>query len=179
MKDAFERRALLLHLGDALQAIDAALAADTPRHTLQDLLNAQADLAARTWLAAVSPDMKASDFAKRMSAAFAAWPALLLEEQVDYTRLALTVRDHLFADDPAGWRRYVDAIRSEVEWFGEALPSADAVDTAAYAQASDEAEPLTNDSTDIERAEEPGDRPRENVESNGGLYPAWPWKPGV
>lgn len=179
MKDAFERRALLLHLGDALQAIDAALAADTPRHTLQDLLNTQADLAARTWLAAVSPDMKAADFAKRMSAAFAAWPALLLEEQVDYTRLALTVRDHLFADDPAGWRRYVDAIRSEVEWFGEALPSADAVDTAAYAPASDEAEPIANDSADIERAEEPGDRSRENVESNGGLYPAWPWKPGV
>ncbi|HWT38107.1 MAG TPA: hypothetical protein VN289_17590 [Paraburkholderia sp.] len=179
MKDAFERRALLLHLGDALQAIDAALAADTPRLTLKDLLNAHANLAAYAWLAAVPPDMKAADFAKRMSASFAAWPALLLDEQVDYARLALSVRGHLFADDPAGWRRYVDTIKREVEWFGDALPSTDAADMAGYAAASDEADALTNETADIERAEEPGGQQRESVEGDGGLYPSWPWKPGV
>ncbi len=179
MKDAFERRALLLHLGDALQALDAALAADTSRHTLRHLLNAHAKLAAHTWIAAVSPDMKAADFAKRVSASFAAWPALLLEEQVDYPRLALAVRDHLFVDDPAGWRRYVDAIRNEVVWFGDALPPSDTADPVSHAQTSDEADPLTNDTADIERAKEPGDGQRDNVESNGGLYPSWPWKPDV
>ncbi|MBN3759016.1 hypothetical protein G3N95_39330 [Paraburkholderia sp. Tr-20389] len=181
MKDAFERRALLLHLGDALQAITAALAADTANHTLQDLLNAHANLAAHAWLAAVSPDMKAADFAKRTSAAFAAWPALLLEEKVDYDSLALAVRSHLFADEPAGWRSYVEAIRHEVEWFGDALPSIDeptqTADRTAYAQASDE--PPANDTADVERAEEPGDLQRESVESNDRLYPSWPWKSGM
>jgi hypothetical protein len=181
MKDAFERRALLLHLGDALQATAAALSAGTPRHTLQDLLNTHADLAAHTWLTALSPDIPAAEFAKRASAAFAAWPALLLEEQVDYTHLALAVRDHLFADDPAGWRSYVDALRREVAWFGDALPSmhdvAHAADVAEQSQALNEAE--TTDAADVERAEEHDGPQRESVESNGGLYPSWPWKPGV
>ncbi|ACC70392.1 hypothetical protein PPMP20_07865 [Paraburkholderia phymatum] len=181
MKDAFERRALLLHLGDALQAIAAALATSAAHDTLRDLRNADASLAAHAWFAAISRDMKAADFAKRASAAFAAWPALLLEEQVDYTRLALAVRSHLFAEDPSGWRSYVEAIKREVEWFGDALPSANepaqADETAGDAQASDEA--IANDTTDVERVEEPRDPQRESVESNDRLYPSWPWKPGI
>ncbi|MBC8752473.1 hypothetical protein F6X42_40605, partial [Paraburkholderia sp. WC7.3b] len=84
MKDAFERRALLLHLGDALQAVAAALATNNPRDTVRDLLDADATLATHAWLAAVPPDMEVAEFAKRVSASFAGWPAQLLEAQVDY-----------------------------------------------------------------------------------------------
>lgn len=179
MKDAFERRALLLHLGDALQTLSTALAADAKHHTVHHLQNAHPELAAHAWLTAVSPKMKASDFAKRASASFAEWPALLLEEQVDYTRLALTVRDHLFSDDRTGWRTYVDAMKREVEWFGDALPFAEEpVQAAETARPSDETDTRANDA-DVERAGEGSDPQRDSVESNGGLYPAWPWKPGA
>ncbi|MEI6001885.1 hypothetical protein H3V53_33485 [Paraburkholderia bengalensis] len=184
MKDAFERRALLLHLGDALHAIEAALAADVQRHTLRDLLNVHGNLAAQAWLAAVAPDMTAAEFAKRASASFAGWPALLLAEHVDYTRLALDVRDRLFADDPAGWRAYADAIRREVEWFGDALPAANERAQASE-EGSDEADSATPEAADIERADESVATRRESVESGesgddkGRLYPSWPWKPGV
>ncbi|ALL65370.1 hypothetical protein K788_00020025 [Paraburkholderia caribensis MBA4] len=178
MKDAFERRALLLHLGDALQTLSTALAADAKHHTVHHLLNAHPELAAHAWLAAVSPKMKAAEFAKRASASFAIWPALLLDEQVDYTRLALAVRDHLFADDRAGWRTYVDAMKREVEWFGDALAFAEEpVQAAATAPPSDETDTRAIDA-DVERAGEGRDPQRDSVESNG-LYPAWPWKPGV
>jgi hypothetical protein len=179
MKDAFERRALLLHLGDALHTLSTALAADAKHHTVHHLLAAHPELAAHAWLKAVSPKMKAAEFAKRASVSFAQWPALLLQEQVDYMRLALAVHDQLFADDRAGWRTYVDAMKREVEWFGDGLPfteePAQAADTA---QASDEPDPRAGNA-DIERANEGSDPQRESVESNGGLYPAWPWKPGA
>jgi hypothetical protein len=179
MKDAFERRALLLHLGDALQTLSTALVADAKHHTVHHLLNAHPELAGHAWLAAVSPKMKAAEFAKRASASFVEWPALLLEEQVDYTRLALTVRDHLFSDDRTGWRTYVDAMKREVEWFGDALPFAEEpVQAAETAQPSDETDTRANDA-DVERAGEGSDPQRDSVESNGGLYPAWPWKPVV
>ncbi|MGT2470871.1 hypothetical protein [Paraburkholderia terrae] len=179
MKDAFERRALLLHLGDALQTLSTALAADAKHHTVHHLLNAHPELAGHAWLAAVSPKMKAAEFAKRTSASFAEWPGLLLEEQVDYTRLALTVRDHLFSDDRTGWRTYVDAMKREVEWFGDALPFAEEpVQAAETVPSSDETDTRANDA-DVERADEGSDPQRDSVESNGGLYPAWPWKPVV
>ena len=179
MKDAFERRALLLHLGDALQTLSTALAADAKHHTVHHLLNAHPELAGHAWLAAVSPKMKAAEFANRASASFAEWPALLLEEQVDYTRLALTVRDHLFSDDRTGWRTYVDAMKREVEWFGDALPFAEEpVQAAETVPSSDETDTRANDA-DVERADEGSDPQRDSVESNGGLYPAWPWKPVV
>jgi hypothetical protein len=180
MKDAFERRALLLHLGDALQALAAALAANAARTTVGDLVNADARLDSYAWLAAVSPDMNAADFAKRVSASFAGWPAQLLEEQVDYAQLALAVRGSLFADDPSGWQAYIDVLKREVQWFGDALPVVSA--TSAQAPEPAEEEPLAADASptaDVERAEQGSEVQRESVESNGRIYPSWPWKPGM
>ncbi|MGF6408969.1 hypothetical protein [Paraburkholderia sp. MM5482-R1] len=181
MKDAFERRALLLHLGDALQAIAAALATNNPRDTVRDLLDADAALATHAWLAAVPPDMEVAEFAKRVSASFAGWPAQLLEAQVDYRQLAFAVRSNLFANDPPGWHAYVGALTREVEWFGDALPAASET-TGQSREAGDDDSP-TSDTSDIETAKaerggEAGDAQRESVESNGRLYPSWPWKPG-
>lgn len=180
MKDAFERRALLLHLGGALHAMTAALAANATRHTVRELLDAHADLATHAWLAAVSPEMKTADFAKCVSASFAAWPALLLEAQVDYAQLALAVRSNLFADNPGGWHAYVDALKREVPGFGDALPAVS--ETTAQSGESGKEDALTayaSDIVDVERAEEAGEAQRESVESNAGLYPSWPWKPSV
>ena len=180
MKDAFERRALLLHLGDALQAMAEALAANATRATVRDLMNADTRLGSYSWLAAVSPDMSAEDFAKRVSASFAGWPAQLLEEQVDYAQLALAVRGSLFADDSTGWQAYVDALKHEVQWFGDALPVVSATTTQPPEPADED--PLAADasrSADVERVEQVSEVPRESVESNGRLYPSWPWKPGM
>ena len=180
MKDAFERRALLLHLGDALQAMAAALAANATHVTVRDLMNANTRLGSYAWLVAVSPDMSAADFAKRVSASFAAWPVQLLEEQVDYAQLALAVRGNLFADDPAGWHAYVDALKREVRWFGDALPIVSAA-TAQPRESADE-DTLTAEvsrTAEVERAEQVGEEQRESVESNGRIYPSWPWKPGM
>jgi hypothetical protein len=180
MNDAFERRALLLHLGDALHAMTAALAANATCHTVRELLNAHADLATYAWLAAVSPDMKTTDFAKCLSASFALWPEQLLEAQVDYPQLALAVRSNLFADNARGWDVYVDALKREVQWFGDALPYV-AENTALSREsgAGDAPTADTPDTGDAERADEAGEAQRESTESNGGFYPSWPWKPGV
>lgn len=150
MKDAFERRALLLHLGDALHAIESALSADAKYETLRDLLAAGPTTAAPEFLAAVSQDFSPNDFARRASAAFAVWPALLLEEEVDYAALALAVRDHLFADNASGWQAYVAIMKVEVKWFGDSLPARDVRES------------------DREGAERAG--------KNGTFFPSWPWK---
>jgi len=150
MKDAFERRALLLHLGDALYAIESALNADAKYDTLSELSGAETKLASLEFLAAVSQETSPRDFARRASASFAAWPALLLEEEVDYTALALAVRDNLFADNASGWQAYVAMIKAEVKWFGDSLPADDAAE---------------HDEAGIERAGK-----------NGSFFPSWPWK---
>jgi hypothetical protein len=151
MKDAFERRALLLHLGDALHAIGSALGADARHGTLRELLDADPQLASLEFLAAVSQTMSPDDFATRASAAFAGWPALLLEENVDYTAMALAVRDTLFAGNASGWQAYVAAMKPQVQWFGDALPAVG--------------------------IEEQGSDPVGRAGKNGAFFPSWPWKP--
>ncbi|WP_109482564.1 hypothetical protein [Paraburkholderia sp. C35] len=179
MKDAFERRALLLHLGDALHAISAALADHAKHHTLHHLLNAHPELAAHAWLAAMPPKMKTADFAARASASFAAWPALLLEEQVDYSALALAVHDNLFAEDRSGWPAYIGAIKPEVEWFGDALPfTGEPSPVVEPVQAKDEIEPPAA-RADAQGVSAQEASQRDSAEDNARLYPSWPWKPGV
>lgn len=183
MKDAFERRALLLHLGDVLNTINVMLAADGKQRTLQQVIAANSSLAGRAWLASIAADTNPQAFVKSASAAFAAWPVQLLEEQVDYAELAAAVQRTLFAGNDAGWRGYVDAMKVEVPWFGDGLP---AVEEHAQREVSvgegdgdgdgDIADPAA--SADVERGEAGGEPQRESVEGSDRLYPAWPWKPG-
>ncbi|GAB7524808.1 hypothetical protein [Paraburkholderia sp. 2C] len=123
MKDAFERRALLLHLAAVLDAMDKVLshAGDQMTMTLRELVSAQRSLAKLPLLQHVSGEMTARDFAQRVSAAFAVWPAALLEVELNRERLAAVVRDALFAAHHDGWRDYVASLKGEVPWFGDGL----------------------------------------------------------
>jgi hypothetical protein len=181
MKDAFERRALLLHLGDVLNVINAALADIGRQRTLQQVIAANGALAGQAWLASLGTDMDAQAFVKSASAAFAAWPAQLLEERVDYAQLAAAVQRNLFADNAAGWRAYVDVMKAEVAWFGDTLvpPQAHAEHEASTAGSEDAGDPAAPGVTDIERGEANGQPQRESVEGSDRLYPTWPWKPGI
>jgi hypothetical protein len=124
MKDAFERRALLLHLGNVLDAMDKVLShsGEQPAMTLGELESAQRSLAKLPLLRHVSREMTAHEFVRRVSATFAVWPAALLEAELNRERLAVVVRDALFAANDDGWRAYVASLKDEVSWFGDGLP---------------------------------------------------------
>jgi hypothetical protein len=133
MKDAFERRALLLHLGDVLNVMDVVLKSGGHDRSVRQLAQANATLAANPLLTQIADDIKPHEFVQRASAAFAGWPAGLLEEELHHERLAATVRDNLFVGNAAGWQGYVAALKPEVSWFGEGLPNEGVSDSAGEA----------------------------------------------
>jgi hypothetical protein len=122
MKDAFERGALLLHLGDVLEVVSRLLKCGDGHKTVRELAAANDSLGGFPLLQ-VSPQMTAEQFVRRGTDAFFAWPRELLEPELNRKRLASTVRRSLFTDNAEGWRAYVAALRSEVPWFGVGLRS--------------------------------------------------------
>lgn len=189
MKDAYERRALLLHLGSVLQG--ASHIAVHRRDERDDIpvrnLCAVAELAKTLpWLACLSPQMNAHEFVVQALRAFRSWPEDLLELPLDRPKLAEPVREHLFADNQPGWQAYIAMLRSEVSWFGEDQTASacassvvdggdqDAPDTpvSVERQAREEI-----DNGDVERAGSARLAARESVEGQAAIYPSWPWKP--
>jgi hypothetical protein len=165
MKDAFERRALLLHLGAVLDAMDKLLTYSGDRAvTVRELVSEHRALANLPLLRHVPAEVTAHGFMQRVSAAFAVWPAELLEAELDHERLAAVVRDGLFAADVDGWHAYVESVKPEVPWFGDGLPV-----PPAEAGAPSKAAHRTGESSERQREEESPD--------TGGIYPSWPWKP--
>jgi hypothetical protein len=166
MKDAFERRALLLHLGAVLDALDKLLArSGDGTATLRDVLSAHRSLSKLPLLRHVSGEMTAREFAQQASAAFAVWPAALLEAKLNREYLASVVRDGLFATHHEGWRAYVAGLKHDVPWFGDGLPMSPRTEAAALREPE-------------HRADEPRDPQRDaTAAGTGGVYPSWPWKP--
>ncbi|CAB3756542.1 hypothetical protein [Paraburkholderia humisilvae] len=165
MKDAFERRALLLHLGAVLDAMDKLLAYSGDRAvTVHELVAEHRALASLPLLRLVPTEVTTHGFAQRVSAAFAVWPAELLEAELNHERLAGAVRDALFAADGDGWRAYVASLKQEVPWFGDGLPprstEAGVLSTAAHRAGKSR-----------------GKQAEEASPGAGGIYPSWPWKP--
>jgi hypothetical protein len=183
MKDAFERRALLLHLGTLLEAISTLLAqaasisasaSASHQATVHALVARHRPLAKHALLQQMPAALTVSEFAQRASAAFASWPRALLEADLDRAHLARTVRDALFNANEAGWRAYVESLKAEVSWFGEGLPPMPAQ------PAADEAPSHRSSGTSTERRETAAHQPAAQAEAameGAGLYPAWPWKP--
>src|ERR1700744_358767 len=98
MKDAFERRALLLPLGMVSDAIDKVLAHSASKEVaIHELAATHRALARLPLLRHVSGEMTAHEFTRRASAAFAVWPAQLLEAELNREHIAAVVRDGLFA----------------------------------------------------------------------------------
>jgi hypothetical protein len=172
MKDAFERRALLLHLGNVLDAMHKVLshAGEQTAVTLRELESAQRSLAKLPLLQHVSREMTAHQFVRRVSATFAVWPAELLEAALNRERLAVVVRDALFAANDDGWRAYVASLKVEVPWFGDGLPP--------LPQAMTEAVAALEQKKPAQKAEKSrGTQREEHTPDARGLYPSWPWKP--
>ena len=183
MNDAFERRALLLHLGEVLDVVNRLLKCGDGHTTVRELAAAHDSLEGFPLLEQVSARMTAAQFVQRVTDAFFAWPRELLEPELNRKRLASTVRGSLFAENADGWRAYVAALRSEVRWFGVGLPSVKAGEDVRSDSTEGSPESLQADEVpsagDVERNGGQSEDPRESVESSGRVYPSWPWKPGV
>jgi hypothetical protein len=118
MKDAFERRALLLHLGRTLQLLARILETRSTAATVGKLIALNPLLEDEPLLEHVRPSLPVDDFIAQVLQAFCAWPQRLLDEKLDHDTFATSVRDHLFDLNLSGWHAYADEIRAEVAWFG-------------------------------------------------------------
>ncbi|MEX3686552.1 hypothetical protein AB3X91_08065 [Paraburkholderia sp. BR14263] len=152
--DRFDRRELLLHLGDVLEAMRnvGATQAFSP---VALLASREPSLQALPFLQHMSPRLRARDFLERAASAYARWPRALLETELDRAELASTVQRELFADDPLAWASYAAYVRQKVSWFGLELDKSTHASTAV----------------------------NDDDEENGGTSPTpamktgWPWKP--
>lgn len=121
MNDAYERRALLLHLGDVLEALFCLSRSGQRYATLGDALAREDSLAGFALLGFLDAGMSPQQVTERAAAAFFLWPKSLLDEELNRSLLASTVRHDLFAGNPKGWDKYVKERRKEVAWFAEGL----------------------------------------------------------
>jgi len=118
MKDAFERRALLLHLGRTLQLLARIAETRSTAETVGELIELNPILEDEVLLEHVAPALSVDDFIARALRAFCAWPEALLDEKLDHDTFAISVRDELFDLNLRGWHAYAAGLRSEVTWFG-------------------------------------------------------------
>ena len=136
MDDRFDRRELLLHLGDMLDAAHRLTAAGNAVAPVARIARDDASLRPLAFLQTLAPAVLAADFAARTAEAFATWPKALLAEKLDHDALASTVQRALFNGNPDGWRAYVDHMQHHVKWFGANLADTAAEVTGATATAA-------------------------------------------
>jgi hypothetical protein len=120
--DRFDRRELLLHLGDVLEAISCLAKAAQPAAPVAELANSEDALQEFVFLKALAPTITAAQFAERAASAFFLWPKELLEEPLNHRALAAMVQHDLFEGNPDGWNAYVAELQKKVTWFGAELP---------------------------------------------------------
>ncbi|MEM5402132.1 MULTISPECIES: hypothetical protein [Paraburkholderia] len=151
--DRFDRRELLLHLGEVLEAM-RNVGATQSFSPVALIASREPSLQALPFLRHMSPRLRARDFLERAASAYASWPRALLETELDRIELASTVQRELFADDPQGWASYAAWVRQKVSWFGLEL------DKSAHA------------STPV------NDRDDENggTSQSSAMKTGWPWQ---
>jgi hypothetical protein len=118
MKDTFERRALLLHLGRTLQLLARILETRSTAATVGELIALNPLLEDEPLLEHVRPSLPVDDFIAQALQAFCSWPQRLLDEKLDHDTFATLVRDHLFDLNLSGSHAYAADLRAEVAWFG-------------------------------------------------------------
>ncbi|MDR5857482.1 hypothetical protein P9239_01495 [Caballeronia sp. LZ062] len=133
-QEPYERRALLLHLGDVLETVFCLSQCADEYASIGDAVRGNDALADFTLLGFVDASMTPREFIRRASGAFFVWPKALLDASLNRPMLANTVKHDLFDDNAAGWRAYVEERRGEVPWFGEDLP--EIAESAAPAHAA-------------------------------------------
>lgn len=121
MDDSFERRALLLHLGDVLEAIACVMKWANRFNTAGEAVGQEESLMSFSILRMVEAAMTPYDFARRAASAFFLWPKALLDDEIKRLLLANLVQHDLFSGHQSGWDSYVAERRQAVPWFGEGL----------------------------------------------------------
>ena len=159
IQEPYQRRALLLHLGDVLETVFCLSQCADDHASIGDAVKGNDALAGFTLLGFVDSAMTPRDFIRRASGAFFVWPKALLDETLNRPLLASTVKHDLFADNAKGWEAYVEERRKDVAWFGEHLP--DEALSAAPAHESAHTQKAPAHST--AEAEQPS------------RYSTWPW----
>lgn len=121
MDDRFDRRELLLHLGDMLEALGCLSRAGTPDTPVVHLAAELHLFRDFGFLRTLAPNMTVADFSARVASAFFLWPKELLDTELNRKALASTVQHELFDGNPDGWNAYVGHLRKKVAWFGDRL----------------------------------------------------------
>ena len=121
MDDRFDRRELLLHLGDMLDALNCLATTNEPGASVRQLMQKRASLQGFAFLHALAPKMTVNEFSACVASAFSQWPGELLEAELNRDALASTVQQNLFDGNPDGWNAYVSHVQKKVTWFGTGL----------------------------------------------------------
>jgi hypothetical protein len=122
MDDRFDRRELLLHLGDMLEALSCLARTGRPEALVKQLAREQDSLQGLEFLRTVSAKMTVAEFGARVASAFFLWPKELLDTELNRNALASTVQHDLFGGNPDGWKAYAAHMQKKVKWFGAGLP---------------------------------------------------------
>lgn len=120
--DRFDRRELLLHLGDILEALNCLVRTNKVDATVAQLMREEDSLQEFEFLRALEPDMTVTEFGAGIASAFFLWPKALLEAELNHNVLASTVQHDLFSGNPDGWKVYASYVQKKVPWFGSGLP---------------------------------------------------------
>lgn len=120
VNDAYERRALLLQLGNVLEMLDYIKEHVHGDRTVGDLVSQYPALADVPLLTSVAQTMTVGELEYRTLYAFCRWPHVLLDTPLDRRALASPVRELLFDDNPCGWESYAEWLAADVPWFGSA-----------------------------------------------------------
>ncbi|MFP3646406.1 hypothetical protein [Paraburkholderia sp. SIMBA_054] len=115
-----ERRALLLHLGDVIEAIACVMKCAHRYNTFGEAVRQEESLMTFSILQEVEPEMTPLEFVTRAAGAYFLWPKGLLDVSLNRRSLAHLVEHDLFADNEPGWRAYVEHLHADVPW-GAAL----------------------------------------------------------
>lgn len=121
MDDRFDRRELLLHLGDVLDALHRLASKSEAGAPVTRLIQEDDSLQRFEFLRALAPQMTVAEFTQGVASAFFLWPKELLEAELDRDALASSVQHNLFDGNPEGWNAYVDYVQKKVKWFGNGL----------------------------------------------------------
>ncbi|WNC93488.1 hypothetical protein RI103_22055 [Paraburkholderia sp. FT54] len=121
MDDRFDRRELLLHLGDILDALNCLARTNEPGALVAHLMQGNDSLQDFEFLRTLAPEMTVAEFIKGAASAFFPWPAELLEAELNRDGLASTVQHNLFGGNPDGWNAYISGVQKKVKWFGAGL----------------------------------------------------------
>jgi hypothetical protein len=142
MDDRFDRRELLLHLGDMLDIANRLTKANAPDAPVKAAASKDQTLRAHAFLQTLAPTMTVAGFAGAVLATFAAWPEVLLAAEMDSNALALAVQRNLFDNNADGWDAYLAHVRQKVEGFGAGVARAPIGATANRTSAAGQAPAL-------------------------------------